>query len=97
MRGSQPDQIGLGDGEDAPLKDDSIVRRFPRIGAQFQTRISKSAGQSVRTTPERMSIDFPYISEKEALEQDRLHVNGMFDESNDIRFPKTEEKRLVEC
>ena len=43
----------------------TIPRRFPRIGSLYQTRISKSTEPSDRPTPDRMSKDYPYISEVE--------------------------------
>jgi len=75
MRRSQPDQTLSGYGDDFSLQEDSTVRRFPRIGAQFQTRISKSTGLSIRPTPERMSVNFPYILEKEAGQRDQIQAN----------------------
>ena len=85
MRRSQPDHMVLGDGEGS-LNEESPVRRFPRVGAQFQTRISKSTGPSIRPTPDRMSVDFPYISEKEAEQQNHFCVNGRSNESNRLPF-----------
>lgn len=43
----------------------TIPRRFPRIGSVYQTRISKSTEPSDRPPPDRMSKDYPYISEIE--------------------------------
>jgi hypothetical protein len=40
-------------------------RRFPRIGGQFQTRISKARDQLERPLPELMSSEFPHVSEEE--------------------------------
>ena len=37
-------------------------RRFPRIGSQFQTRISKSTEPSDRPSPMLLSTDFPYLT-----------------------------------
>jgi hypothetical protein len=81
MRCSQPDHTCSRNRDDLSLQEDSTVRRFPRVGAQFQTRISKSTGPSIRPTPERMSVDFPYISEKEAGQPHQVLVNGMFNKS----------------
>lgn len=78
MRRSQPDNTVSGETDDGTFQDESIVRRFPRVGAQFQTRISKSTGFTIRPAPERMSVDFPYISEKEAGEVDQARANGMY-------------------
>lgn len=66
MRRSQPDDTSSMEDDDASSHEQGIVRRFPRIGSQFQTRISKSTAFTMRPTPERMSVDFPYISEREA-------------------------------
>jgi hypothetical protein len=85
MRRSQPDHAISGDGDDASLQEDSTVRRFPRIGAQFQTRISKSIGLSIRPIPELMSVDFPYISEKEAEQRDQVQANGMSYKSSHLK------------
>lgn len=75
MRHSQPDDTASTEGDDGSVQEEGIVRRFPRIGAQFQTRISKSTGCTLRPTPERMSVDFPYISEKEAVKFDCSESN----------------------
>ena len=74
MRRSQSDQMNSEQGE-------SPVRRFPRVGSQYQTRISKStepAPDSTRPKPDRMrmSIDFPYILEKEANQNESFDING---------------------
>ena len=76
MKQSQPERMVLDDG-DGSSHQQSPVRRFPRVGAQFQTRISKSTGPSVRPTPDRMSVNFPFLSEKEVDQRGDLHVNGM--------------------
>lgn len=77
MRRSQPDHTVPGETDDVSSHEESSVRRPPRVGSQFQTRISKSTGFTIRPTPERMSVDFPYISEKEAGESDEIQSNGM--------------------
>ena len=60
-------------------KDDSvgIVRQFPRVGAQFQTRISKSTDFTIRPAPKRISVDFPHILEQEARPAEQNETNGM--------------------
>jgi hypothetical protein len=40
-----------------------IPRRFPRIGSQFQTRITKCCDPLDRQPPERMSVEYPYVTE----------------------------------
>ncbi len=77
MRRSQPDNVVPREADNGTVQDESIARRFPRIGAQFQTRISKSTGFTIRPAPERMSVDFPYMSEKEVGELGNGRVNGM--------------------
>jgi hypothetical protein len=100
MRRSQPDHAVSGDGDDVSLQEDSTVRRFPRVGAQFQTRISKSIGQSIRPIPERMSVDFPHISEKDSEKRDQVHANGMSYKSSPYKIPNHQslsKLSLVEC
>jgi hypothetical protein len=40
------------------------TRRFPRIGSQFQTRITKDE-PSCRPLPDKFSLDYPHLSMKE--------------------------------
>ena len=90
MRCSQPDQTASGNGDDISCQDDSIPRRFPRIGAQFQTRISKSTGHTIRPAPDRMFVDFPYVLEKEAGERVEVEVNGMSHKFSLLRICKSQ-------
>jgi hypothetical protein len=41
-------------------------RRFPRMGSQFQARITKTAENLSRPPPDLMSSEYPHISEKES-------------------------------
>lgn len=77
-----PDQLVTGDREGSFKVDSSPVRRFPRLGSQYQTRISnKFTEPSARPVPVKMSANFPYISENEAEQKDYLDINGRFLES----------------
>ena len=42
-----------------------IPRRFPRIGSQFQTRIGKSTEPLDRHPPDRVSSEYPYVTQDE--------------------------------
>ncbi|KAG7373105.1 PLU-1-like protein [Nitzschia inconspicua] len=57
-----------------------IPRRFPRIGSQFQTRISKSTEPLDRPIPDRMSAEYPHTTEYE------VHISktsGYIDENTE--------------
>lgn len=82
MRRMQPDNLDL-ESEDQPKLDEEpkspgkqlYPRRFPRIGSQFQTRISKDADEPCdRGVADEMSIDFPYLSVLEAMEASNVQV-----------------------
>ena len=77
MRASEAGKTIPCDRDSTSSHDDTIIRRFPRVGAQFQTRISKATGLSIRPTPERMSSDFPYLSEIEVEQRSSINENGM--------------------
>jgi hypothetical protein len=74
MRRTQSDNPGS-EGEVEPKQDEEpkspekqlYPRRFPRIGSQFQTRISKDTAEPTgRPVPDRFSVDFPHLSVKDA-------------------------------
>jgi hypothetical protein len=52
-----------------------IPRRFPRIGSQFQTRIAKSSDPLDRPLPERMSVEYPYVTEIEVLSSGKSDIS----------------------
>mmetsp|Transcript_43531 Transcript_43531/g.49071 ORF Transcript_43531/g.49071 Transcript_43531/m.49071 type:complete len:1967 (-) Transcript_43531:117-6017(-) len=53
------------------------VRRFPRVGSQYQTRISsKFIEPFVRPAPIKMSANFPYIPENEAGKSESFDINA---------------------
>ena len=53
-----------GDDPDVPMTPEKELypRRFPRLGSQFQTRISKSTEPSDRPAALLLSVDFPYLT-----------------------------------
>ena len=59
-------------------KTDCPIRRFPRVGSQYQTRIlNRPSETSSRPAPVKMSSDFPYKSDNERIEQQiHLESNG---------------------
>lgn len=52
-------------------------RRFPRLGSQFQTRISKSIEPSDRPSPLPMSVEFPYLTTLDVDEQQQQQFTAV--------------------
>ena len=73
-----PDQL-VSEGREGSSHAEGPVRRFPRVGSQYQTRISsKLIEPFARPLPVKMSANFPHIPENEAKKNDYLDINGRF-------------------
>lgn len=64
-RRDQRQDLSSADDPESPEKS-SFPRRFPRLGIQFQTKISKANEPLERPPPELMSNIYPHITETEA-------------------------------
>jgi hypothetical protein len=64
-------------GEPESPEKETFPRRFPRLGAQFQTKLPKSTEPLDRPPPERFSTEYPHITETEAKDKS-LGPNGMY-------------------
>jgi hypothetical protein len=75
-RGQQPEAAHVSDTPESPDKP-TFPRRFPRLGSQFQTKISKSNEPLERPPPECMSTEYPHLAEVE-VKQEAIEHNGMY-------------------
>jgi hypothetical protein len=92
-RGQPQDAAKAPEEPESPEKP-AFPRRFPRLGSQFQTKMPQSNGPLERPSPERMSTEYPHITELEA-EKETLLCNGMYFVVF-CRFGALQEQRIVQ-
>ena len=72
---NRPIQNEDGNATDSPTKE-TFPRRYPRLGMQFQTKLPKTTRPLLREIPERMSLEYPHLTETNVKQNEGFRQNG---------------------